>query len=43
MAAFARTVAAEEWAQMRSWDSEPRFTVHTTSAVLVFQDGEEAT
>src|SRR4029077_18706622 len=32
----------EEWAQMRSWSDESRFTVHTASEVLfAFQDGEQ--
>jgi hypothetical protein len=43
VAAFARKAAAEEWAQMRSWNDESRFTVHTAAEVLfVFQEGEEA-
>ena len=43
VAAFARKVAAEEWAQMRSWNDESRFTVHTASEVIVaYQYGEEA-
>jgi len=42
VAAFARKAAAEEWAQMRSFNDESRFTVHTAAEVLfVFQDGEE--
>ena len=42
VAAFARKALAEEWAQMRSWNDESRFTVHTASDVLfVFQDGED--
>jgi len=42
VAAFARNAAAEEWAQMRSYNDESRFNVHTVSEVLfVFQDGEE--
>jgi hypothetical protein len=42
VAAFARKAAAEEWAQMRSWNDESRFTVHTAAEVLfVFQDGKE--
>ena len=42
VAAFARKATAEEWAQMRSWSDESRFTVHTAAEVLfVFQDGEE--
>jgi hypothetical protein len=43
VAAFARKAAAEEWAQMRSFNDESRFTVHTSAEVLhAFQDGEEA-
>jgi len=42
VAAFAKKALAEEWAQMRSWNDERRFTVHTAAQVLfVFQDGEE--
>ena len=42
VAAFARKAAAEEWAQMRSWNDESRFTMHTAAEILfVFQDGEE--
>jgi hypothetical protein len=42
VAAFARKLAAEEWAQGRSFSDESRFTVHTAAEVLfVFQDGEE--
>ena len=42
VAAFARKATAEEWAQMRSFNDESRFTVHTAAEVLfVFQDGEE--
>ena len=42
VAAFAKKAAAEEWAQMRSFNDESRFTVHTAAEVLfVFQDGEE--
>jgi hypothetical protein len=41
VAAFARKATAEEWAQMRSWSDESRFTVHTATEVFVFQDGEE--
>ena len=41
VAAFAKKALAEEWAQMRSWNDESRFTVHTATEVLfVFQDGE---
>jgi hypothetical protein len=29
VAAFARKATAEDWAQMRSWSDESRFTVHT--------------
>ena len=44
VAAFARKMHdAEDWAQLRSWNDESRFTVHTAAEVLfVFQDGEEA-
>jgi hypothetical protein len=43
VAAFARKATAEEWAQMRSFNDESRFTVHTAAEVLfVFQDGEDA-
>jgi hypothetical protein len=43
VAAFARKMASEDWAQMRSWTDEGRFTVHTAQKVLfAFQDGEEA-
>ena len=43
VAAFAKKTLAEEWAQVRSWNDESRFTVHTAAEVLfVFQDGEEA-
>jgi hypothetical protein len=43
VAAFAREGAAEEWAQMRSWNDESRFTVHTAQEVIAaYQDGEEA-
>ena len=42
VAAFARKVAAEDWAQQRSWSDESRFTVHTATDVIgAFQDGEE--
>ena len=42
VAAFARKAPAEEWAQMRSFNDESRFTVHTAAEVLfVFQHGEE--
>jgi hypothetical protein len=42
VAAFAKKALAEEWAQMRSFNDESRFTVHTAAEVLfVFQDGEE--
>ena len=42
VAAFAKKTLAEEWAQMRSWNDESRFTVHTAAeALFVFQDGEE--
>ena len=42
VAGFAKKALAEEWAQMRSFNDESRFTVHTAVEVLfVFQDGEE--
>ena len=42
VAAFAKKALAEEWAQMRSFNDESRFTVHTASEVIVaYQDGEE--
>jgi hypothetical protein len=42
VAAFARKMAAEEWAQLRSWNDESRFTVHTAAEIVTaFQDGEE--
>jgi hypothetical protein len=42
VAAFARKMAAEDWAQMRSWTDESRFTVHTAQEVIAaYQDGEE--
>lgn len=43
VAAFARKLAAEEWAQMRSWNDESRFTVHSAAEVVVaYQDGSTA-
>jgi hypothetical protein len=44
VAAFARKATAEEWAQMRSFNDERRFTVHTAEEVIgVYQDGEQVT
>jgi hypothetical protein len=41
VAAFARKTAAEEWAQMRSFNDESKFTVHTAQEVIAtYQDGE---
>lgn len=41
VAAFARAALAEEWAQMRSFNDESRFTVHTAAEILfAFQDGD---
>ena len=41
VAGFARKAAAIEWAEMRSWNDESRFTVHTASEVVeTFQHGE---
>ena len=43
VAAFAKKTLAEEWAQMRSWNDESCFTVHTAAEVITaYQDGEEA-
>ena len=42
VAAFAKKALAEDWAQLRSFNDESRFTVHTAAEILfVFQDGEE--
>jgi hypothetical protein len=41
VAAFARKAAAIEWAEMRSFNDESRFTVHTANQLIeAFQDGE---
>lgn len=41
VAAFAKKTLAEEWAQMRSWNDESRFTVHTAAEVrFEFQEGK---
>ena len=41
VAAFARKAAAVDWAELRSWNDESRFTVHTAAEVIgAFQDGE---
>ena len=41
VAAFARKTAAIEWAELRSFNDESRFTVHTAAEVIdAFQDGE---
>jgi hypothetical protein len=41
VAAFARKQAAIDWAEMRSFSDESRFTVHTAMEVIVaYQDGE---
>ena len=43
VAAFARKQSAVEWAEMRSFNDESRFTVHTAQKlVAAYQDGEEA-
>jgi hypothetical protein len=39
VAAFAKKAHAEEWAQMRSFNDESRFTVHTASEVCVSRWG----
>ena len=42
VAAFTKKALAEDWAQLRSFNDESRFTVHTASEVIVaYQDGEE--
>ena len=42
VAGFARKQAAIEWAEMRSFSDESRFTVHTAVEVIgAYQDGEE--
>ena len=42
VAAFAKKALAEDWAQLRSFNDESRFTVPTASEVIVaYQDGEE--
>jgi hypothetical protein len=44
VAAFARQAPAEEWAQMRSFNDESRFTVHTaTEVIAAYQDGDQVT
>jgi hypothetical protein len=41
VAAFARQVAAIEWAEYRSCSDESRFTVHTAQELIAaYQDGE---
>jgi hypothetical protein len=41
VAAFAKQTSAIEWAEMRSFNDESRFTVHTAQDVIVaYQDGE---
>ncbi len=41
VAAFAREEPAIEWAEMRSFSDESRFTVHTAAKVIAaFQDGD---
>jgi hypothetical protein len=41
VAAFARKAAAVDWAKLRSFNDESRFTVHTAAEVIgAFQDGE---
>jgi hypothetical protein len=42
VAAFARKAAAIDWAALRSYNDESRFTVHTAQEVIgAWQDGEE--
>ena len=41
VAAFARKQAALDWSELRSFNDESRFTVHTAAEVIdAFQDGE---
>ena len=41
VAAFARKQAAIDWAELRSFNDERRFTVHTAMEVIdAYQDGE---
>jgi hypothetical protein len=41
VAAFARQQPAIDWAELRSFNDESRFTVHTAREVIdAFQDGE---
>ena len=42
VAAFARKQSAIEWAELRSYNDESRFTVHTAQKIIAaYQDGEE--
>jgi hypothetical protein len=42
VAAFARKAAATDWAELRSFNDENRFTVHTAAEVVgAWQDGDE--
>ena len=42
VAAFARKQAAIDWAEMRSYTGESRFTVHSAAEVIdAFQNGEQ--
>ena len=41
VAAFAKKTHALEWAEIRSWNDESRFAVHTANEVInAYQDGE---
>ena len=41
MAAFARKAAAVDWAELRSFNDESKFVVHTAEEVIdTFQDRE---
>lgn len=41
VAAFARKAAALEWSEMRSFNDESKFTVHTADEVInSYQDGK---
>ena len=42
VAAFAKKSAAIDWAEIRSYNDESKFTVHTAAEVIIaYQDGEE--
>jgi hypothetical protein len=42
VAAFAKKSAAIDWAEIRSYNDESKFTVHTAAEVIIaYQDGDE--